>query len=215
MSKTLLQIRTKTRLLIDEIEDVSPVTWQNSELLEYINDGQQFLLSEMMRSNPDYNLTRATRVTAANQNAYLLPADLYGNKFRGIWAYSSSKSGRTEVQYKSNDTIMRYQHINGYPAYYTIVEGAFILSPVPDGVYTLEMWYAARPTELSADIDTCRFKDEEVDAISTFAAIAALERIDRDSTKLQKGLDLLMSEIKANTLPDDNMTIDYDPLDMT
>jgi hypothetical protein len=110
---------------------------------------------------------------------------------------------------------MRYQHINGYPAYYTIVEGAFILSPVPDGVYTLEMWYAARPTELSADIDTCRFKDEEVDAISTFAAIAALERIDRDSTKLQKGLDLLMSEIKANTLPDDNMTIDYDPLDMT
>ena len=215
MSKTLVQLRTKVRLLIDETEDTAPVTWSNAELLGYINDGQRFLLSEMMRTNPDYNLTRSTRSTTANQNAYLTPADMFGNKFRGMWAYTAAKSNRTEVQYKGNDTIQAYQHIVGYPAYYTIVEGAFILSPVPDSVYTIEMWYAARPTDLSADTDTCRFKDEEVNAICYYAAIKALDRIDRDSSKITKMLSMDIEEIKANTLIDDNIAIDYQPLDMT
>jgi hypothetical protein len=87
--------------------------------------------------------------------------------------------------------------------------------PVPDSAYTIEMWYAARPTELSADTDISRFKDEEVDAISAWAAIKALGRIDRDSSKISKTLDYLLSEIKANALTDDNLSIDYYPLDMT
>jgi len=94
MSKTLAQIRAKTRYLIDEIEDSSPVTWTNAELLEYINGGQRFLLSELMRTNPDYCLARATRSTTASQAAYLTPVDMFGSKFRGMWAYVTSAALR-------------------------------------------------------------------------------------------------------------------------
>jgi hypothetical protein len=215
MAKTLAQIRAKVRYYIDELEDTSPVTWANAELNAYINDAQQFLLSEMMKVNPDYSLYRSTAPTVASQGAYPPPSDLYGNKLRGLWAYVSSASGRWEVQYKSNDTIMAYQHITGRPAYYTIIDGGIVLAPVPDSVYTLEMWYTARPIELALDGSNSWFRDEEVEALAAWAAVKALNRIDRDATKVVKQLDVLMAQVKANISQDDNLAIDYNPLDMT
>jgi hypothetical protein len=144
-----------------------------------------------------------------------MPADLFGNKLRGVWRYISSTAPRVELQYKSNDTIMSYQHLQGVPVYYTFIDPSLVLAPVPDGVYTLEMWYTARPTTLSSDGDNCWFKDEEVAAVEAWAAIKALNRIDRDATKAVKLLDAVMSQIKANITPDDNLTIEYAPLDMS
>jgi hypothetical protein len=213
--KTLEQIRAKTRYYIDETDDTTPTTWQNAELNEYINDAQIFVLSEMVKVNPDYGLTRATASTVAATSTYVMPADLFGNKFRGAWRYSSTTGNRVELQYKSNDTIMAGQHLQGPPIYYTFIDPSLVLAPIPDGVYTLEMWYTARPTTLSSDSDNCWFKDEEVEALAAWAAIKALNRIDRDPTKVAKTLDVLMSQIKANITPDDNLVIEYAPLDMT
>lgn len=215
MAKTLAQIRAKVRYYIDELEDSSPVTWQNAELNAYINDAQDFLLSEMMKVNPDYSLYRGTTSTVASQAAYTPPSDIYGNKLRGLWGYVSAASDRWEIQYKSNDTIMGLQHITGRPRYYTIIDGGIVLAPKPDSVYTLEMWYTARPIELALDSSNSWFKDEEVEAIAAWAAIKALNRIDRDATKVVKQLDILMSQIKANISQDDNLAVDYEPLDMT
>jgi hypothetical protein len=213
--KTLAQIRAKVRYLIDETNDTTPVTWQNAELTEYINDGQIFVLSEMVKVNPDYSLARATASMVASQSAYVMPADLFANKFRGIWRYSPTAGPRVELKYASNDTIMALQHILGAPAYYTFIDPSLVLGPVPDAVYTMEMWYTARPTTLSGDGDNCWFKDEEVAAVEAWAAIKALNRIDRDATKVIKILDSVLSQIKANITPDDNLTMEYAPLDMS
>ena len=212
MAKTLAQIRAKVRLDIDEQEDTNPTTWTNAELNGYINDAQYFLLSEMMRTNPDYTLRRATASTVSGTAAYPPPSSLYGNKLRGLWGYVSSSSGRWEIQYKSNDTIMALQHIQGRPAYYTMIDQGIVLAPVPDSVYTLEMWYAFRPTTMSVDGSNCWFKDEEVEALSLWAAVKALNRIDRDATKISKMLDVVLSQIKANVSQDDNLAVEYAPL---
>lgn len=215
MSKTLAQIRAITRRFIDETDDTTPVTWTNAELNAYINDGQKFLFSEIVKTNPDYAVARSTASTVANQNGYTLPADMFGGKFRGMWAYSASTANRTEVQYKSNDTVMGLQHITGYPQYYAIIDGGIVLAPVPDGIYTLEIWYSASPTVLSTDADNCWFKDEEVEAVAAWAAIKALTRIGRDESKVSKILDIVLGQIKGNVTQDDNLSIDADPLDMS
>ncbi len=215
MSKTLAQIRAITRRFIDETEDTSPTTWTNAELNAYINDGQMFLLSEMMRTNPDYSLSRATSATVAAQAAYAPPADLYGSKLRGMWVYNTSAGHRYEVQYKSNDTIMALQSQSGFPAYYSLINDGIVLAPVPDGAYTLEMWYTAKPADLASDSETTWFKDEEVESVAAWAAVKALNRINRDSSGVAKILDAVLAQVKANISQDDNLAIDCEPMDMS
>jgi hypothetical protein len=77
------------------------------------------------------------------------------------------------------------------------------------------MWYTARPIELALDGSNSWFRDEEVEALAAWAAVKALNRIDRDATKVVKQLDVLMAQVKANISQDDNLSIDYNPLDMT
>jgi len=211
MSTTLLYIRDT--LVRRYIADTGKVTWSDTELNAYINDGGRYLLSEMLKVNSDYMLVRATASTVAAQADYGVPSNLYSNKFRGLWVYSSSSDLRLEIRYRSAHEVMAMQHLSGLPRYYTTLRNIYILSPVPDSTYTLELWYTGLPWTLSDDKDSLTFNDEEVDAIALWSAIRAKNARELDLGRLPELLGKAIDQVKSNIVQDDRLRVKYTPLD--
>lgn len=212
MATTLSEIRTLVRRYII---DTGSLTWQNTELDSYINDGGRYLLSEMLKVNADYMLVRATATTVVAQEEYVVPSNMYSNKFRGLWVYSSSASSRYEIRHRSVDYIMAQQNLTGMPRSYTTLRNIYLLAPVPDSTYTLELWYTALPATLSADGDECTFNDEEVDVVALWASIRAKTARGLDLGKLPDLLKVAVAKVATDIVPDDNLSVEIIPMDMT
>lgn len=213
MGKTLLALRTEVRRFINE---ETANQWTDAELNAYINDGQEFLMGEIVRVNPDYMLTRATTSTVASQADYATPVDMYGNKFRNLCVYESG-GHRSDVAVASVDKVQGLLTLSGRPRFYTLVKDSFIVAPVPDSAaYILELWYTVAPTDLSGDSDQTIFNDEETSIITLSAAIRALDRYGMPGTeRLNKALEGDISQLVRNIQSDDVIGVEASPLDMT
>jgi len=211
MSTNLLYARDT--LVRRYLSDTGKITWGDTELNAYINDGCRYLLSVMLKVNGDYMLTRATASTVAAQADYGIPSNMYSNKFKGLWVYSSSSDVRQEIKYRSSHEIMSMQHLSGLPRFYAILRNIYILAPIPDAVYTLELWYTGLPSTLSDDTDEITFNDEEIDAIALWAAIRAKNARELALGELPGLLNMAVNLVKSNIVQDDKLTVNYTPLD--
>ena len=211
MAQNLLYIRDT--LVRRYLSDTGKVTWQDTELDAYINDGGRYLLSEMLKVNSDYMLIRATASTVASQADYGVPSNMYSNKFRGLWVYSSSSGIRQEVKHRSSHFIMAMQHLSSIPQYYTTLRNIYVLGPVPDAVYTLELWYTGLPAPLTDDADECTFNDEEIDVIALWSAIRAKTARELDLGRLPELLVKAVDLVKSNIIQDDKLSVKFTPLD--
>lgn len=211
MSVTLLQLRTLTRLFIDETEDTAPITWTNAELLEYINDEQRWLWAYLSKQDDSFGLREATRTTTQAQTNYLYPSDISGNAIRAIYAYVTATDPQEKLQKGSIEEVVALgitQAAPGYGSKYACLDGYFQLGPPPGATaYTLRIYYNRVPTLLSANTDTMESADIYKEVISMGAAVRALKRIDRDTQKLEaKRMELLQEASRANS-PEDLMQV--------
>lgn len=211
MSITLLQLRTLTRLLIDETEDTAPITWTNAELLEYINDEQRWLWAYLSKLDDSFGLREATRTTTQAQTNYLYPSDISGNAIRAIYAYVTASDPQEKIPKGSIEEVVALGITEASPgaaSKYACLDGYFQLGPPPGSTaYTLRIYYNRVPTLLSANTDTMESADIYKEVISTGAAVRALKRIDRDTAKLEaKRSELLQEAARANS-PEDLMQV--------
>lgn len=204
MGKTLATIRTNVRRLINE---ETANQWSDEELLSCINEGQNFLMSEIMKINKNYMVTRATTPTVVGQIDYAMPTDMFGNWFLGLWYQSGINGVREEIRYTTSDEVMSLQSETGAPEVYCTVKDSFIIGPSPDGVYTLTLWYPVVPTPLSLDTDQTVFNDEDVPIVEYWSAIKALDRYGMPGTdRLSDKLKVLVAQINRNLIPRDTLT---------
>jgi len=209
MATTLLLLRTRTRLYIDETEDVSPITWTNAELMQYINDEQRWLWAYLSKQDDSFGLREATRVTIQSQTNYLYPSDISGNAIRAIYAYISSTDPQKKVEKGSIEEVVAEGITESSPPRkFCCLDSYFQVGPPPDSTaYTLRMYYNRTPTIMDSDIDNMESSDVYSEIISMGAAVRALKRIDRDTTKLEtKRVELLQEATRANS-PEDLMQV--------
>jgi hypothetical protein len=96
-----------------------------------------------------------------------------------------------------------------------MIKDAFLITPVPDGVYTMELWYTALPADLTDDADVISFNDEEADILALWSSIRAKSARLADLGSLPELMERAVVQLKSNVLPDDNLAVVYKTLDMS
>jgi hypothetical protein len=119
-----------------------------SDLTSIIPDFIKFAelrLSRDLRTRPMLN--SATAPTVAGDAKIAIPTDF--NQIRDLFIQGNP---RMPLTYMSPSSFTRNARADdsGKPVFYTMLAQEFVLAPVPDTVYTLEILYYTKPAELSS-----------------------------------------------------------------
>ncbi len=223
MSWTLLQIKTKTNLDLDLQED-SIVT--SAELTGYVNDAHRDARAIISDLEQDYFLKSAFLSLVSGTAEYVLPADCYLSKIRGI----IFQNGSTEFEVKRIKTYKKFARIveygdgaDGSSYRYLILEysaaaGGVKIQLVPAAQLTsalvMKVWYLRDIVTLSADADVSDL-DEFINYIFAHVKRSCLTKINGGITppSAQAAVDVqekLLVETMENMSPDTDDEIEGD-----
>jgi hypothetical protein len=167
MAKTLANVRTHVRSLLDE---ASAADWTDLELNKLINNRYHRVISAVVNVYEDFYITTALWNSVANQEEYGssdgVPTDIY--KIRRLelnYDVSSSSNAPVICTNVPMDAIMRdlaYTNagvgtrITSGTAYYTYGFGSsikigFITKPDKTGTNAVKIWYIPEAADLSSD----------------------------------------------------------------
>ena len=202
MSTSLTTLLTKTRDLLDE---TTADRFTDAELTRYVNQGLRQVQSQIQTANEDYFLRVETATAAKGSYELAFPADIWGNKLRGLWYYDNtvSASGTPyRVEPSSLEDVYANLNLTGTPTSYTYHAGFLRWCPVLTNIGTFRFIYAMKETELSAGTDTLgQVADEHTDCISLYAAILARTRIGADTKQLYDFYNQRMNQIMNDVQP--------------
>jgi len=208
MATTLAQLRARTRYFIDELEDTTPVTWTNAELLQYLNDEQRWLWVFLSKQDDSFGLRESTASTVQGQTSYVYPTDILGNSIRSLYRYTTSTDPQVKMLRGSIEEVQEEGITQDAPRRYTCLDGYFQIGPPPDStVYTLRIYYNRAPTLMTVDGSNMESDDDYAEQIAMGAAVRALRRIGRDTSELEKKRAELLQEAARSNSADDFLTI--------
>lgn len=205
MATTLSQLRLRTRYYIDELEDTSPVTWQNVELNQYLNDEQRSLWVYLSKQDDSFGLRESTTATVDGQSNYNYPSDILGNSIRALYAYATGDSPQVKVKRASIEEVVELGiSTNNPPDKYACLDGYIQIGPPSSGTgYTLRMYYNRAPTQMTSDSPNMETDDDYAEQIAMGAAVRALRRIGRDTAAMEaKRQELLQEAARSNSADD-------------
>ena len=119
-----------------------------SDLTSVIPDFIKFAelrLSRDLRTRPMLN--SATAPTVAGDSKIAIPTDF--NQIRDLYLHGNPRSPLTYMSPSSFNRNARADD-SGKPVFYTMIAQEFVLAPIPDTVYTIEILYYTKPAELSS-----------------------------------------------------------------
>jgi hypothetical protein len=218
MSKILSELRTHTRVYLDE---TSEADWLDSQLDRAINYAYMELFASVIETYEDYYTTETTTPLVAGQRKYSLPDRFY-------------KIRRLEVKYSAEDTYRKAHPYNmdvqrrglgdttsgttNYPQYF--LTGNFLnLNPIPSesvdaGGYML---FIKQPPELALEDDAINipFEDRYAGLIPLGAAGELLRKGQQEETVASKylddfrvGLEKMKQELEDRTADESKSIID-------
>lgn len=163
VSQLINQIRKQT-----ENEEVSAFTGiQDSEFIQYINDGQYMIQAAIAHQHPNVFVKEIEINAIQDQEKYDLPGDCYlGNK---VYNVEYSPTGEEDDYYiLEQDTIKRRNPgVSGSPVKYIRLSGQILLTPQPQTGGKIRINYIKRLREL--DIRSAKvLSDVAVNASSQF-----------------------------------------------
>ena len=219
MAKTLAQIRTITRMFLDEANEAD---WTNTELDYFINQRYHRVYSAVLTVFEDYKITTSFDSFVANQQEYTLPSGLF-------------KIRRIEVNYDVSNANSVFQKANPLtslenvrtrlaetnlgtsilrdPVYFVSGSTVYFLPiPTTSGTNAIKYWYIPVLSDLASDASTIDipYPDRYYNIIAVGAAADALRMGQQESAEADK-LDqkfvadvLLMQEELEDRVADDS-----------
>lgn len=185
MSITLAELRTQARQRSD-MESSDFVS--DSELTAYINASIAELQDILIQAyGSDYYVSTYLFNTASGVESYALPSDFY--KVVGVDGKVNSNTYHNIKRFNFNERN-RYNEpvfwsVIGAPSVrYRIVGSNIRLSPPPDGVTEIRLWYNPLAAKLVADGDTLNDLNQFSEYIIVDAAIKMLQKEESDVTVL-------------------------------
>lgn len=209
MSTSLSTLRTKVRRYIDE---ASADRWTDAELNAYINEAITFIQGEIDAANPDWFLRIETFTASAGSNQAALPADIWGNRLRSLYAYPNSTAATgmgTRVPPGQLEWILEniYYSANT-PDNYSMLAGYIRWAPMIAYDSTFRYVYSLKETALSADDSNMgRIADEHADLVAMQAAIIAYEKVGADTRWISNRLERGLQQMRSDVTPSDPITI--------
>lgn len=107
-------------------------------------------------------LSSATAPTVSGDPKVAIPTDF--NQIRDLFLQGNP---RTPLTYMSPSSFTRNARADdsGKPVFYTMIAQEFVLAPIPDKVYTMEILYYTKPAELSSTVSSNAFLANYPDAL--------------------------------------------------
>lgn len=161
---TLDQMTANVR---EELQEPTAGLWSDAELKRWLNRGAKALAREAQLQ------ATTTITTAADDESYALPADFgYAERVEIETEVGSGEFRRLvalTIQDRTTDT--------GEPIGWTVWNGEMWFFPVPDGVYSIKVFYHRQQVTLG-DADTPIISDEYHPVIELFAVAMAKRKTD-------------------------------------
>jgi len=190
------------------VEDTSPVTWTNAELLQYLNDEQRWLWVYLSKQDDAFGLRESTATTVQGQTNYVYPSDILGNSIRSLYRYTTSTDPQVKMLRGSIEEVVEEGITQDAPRRYACLDGYFQVGPPPGStVYTMRIYYNRAPTLMTVDGSNMESDDDYAEQIAMGAAVRALRRIGRSTDELEKKRAELLAEAARSNSADDFLTV--------
>lgn len=177
------EIRTDVRTLLNE---PTAAFWTDANLNTYINKANQRVNSIIASTREDYFTQAATFSTIANTKSYTFPTDC--RFIRRMEVYSTSDASDIE---KIDE--MKFPRVEmqsdwpfpepGRPKRYTVYGTQFNLEPIPDGIYTMRIYYDSRKDDLALDSESPSSPSDFHDLIVYWTTVLALAQNKEDASE--------------------------------
>lgn len=185
MIVTLAQFRDRARQRSDmETSDFV----EDSELTGYVNASLAELYDLLVSAyGEDYFLADAFTITTASATSdYALPPDFY--KMRGLDCKINNSDWFSLRPFNFNERNgnqdTQWGMIGGPNIRYRIMGSNLKLSPLPDGAYTLQLWYVPTAPVLASDSDSFDDVNGFGEYVIVDAAIKMLQKEESDVSVL-------------------------------
>lgn len=184
MSITLAQLKSQSR---DRADMTNSQFVSDSELVNYINGSIAELHDLLIAAyDNDYFITEYTFNTVSGTDSYALPADFY--KLRGIDSKIGTDQWFTLQPFNFNERNSKNDLV-AYLAYgnnfrYRIMGSEVVFSPVPQGIYSIKLWYIPVATKLTSDSDTLNDLNQFSEYVIVDAAIKMANKEEADVSVL-------------------------------
>jgi hypothetical protein len=184
MSVTLLELKNRARQRSD-MESSEFVS--DTELVGYINSSLAELYDLLVAAyGEDYFIDEFDITTASNTAAYDLPDDFY--KLKGVDAKINTSDWFTVRPFNFNERNRNQDVAWGLTAgpniRYRLLDAQIKFSPVPEGIYSVKLWYVPLAPILAADDDTFNDLNQYAEYVIIDAAIKMLIKEESDVSVL-------------------------------
>lgn len=182
------------------LDDVNNGYFSTTELDIYINQAQREVQKLLLNSAQDYYTKCARTSTVINQARYALPSDFL--KLLRL-SYVTSGTGANESFQRiypitrNEQDIAKYQ-TTGDPYNYFYFKNTIRLVPIPDRVVTLELEYAYRVADMSADGSEPDVPEDYHELLAIFAARDGFLKDGRDMAPIERKLKYYEELMKEN-----------------
>lgn len=185
-TRTLLQMRDEVR---DRTDTENDPHITDAQITRYLNQAGTVLYGRLLQKRGDqYFQTRTTLTTSAGGETTNLPAAFF--KLLGMrWSHGSQQYTRVcsmELPEFLRRQMFGMQWARDSEVRYMIEQGVVRWFPVPQGVYSVELWYVPCWTDLSADGDTFDGINGWEELLVLEAAIKVQRKRERDTNELER-----------------------------
>lgn len=198
---TLGQMRTRVKLALGGKQNI------DNHIDSNINAAQRQLVLEM---KPQESWVQTTFSTAADTAEYTISSSIGSDVLAILMIrdntndYEIKRGGMSSYNRAKQDTSE--SGTTGKPTRWTKFGGTFVLyALIPDAVYTIEVTYLDRPTDLSSDSDTFALNDEwlrPVEKLATALTWQDLNELDKAALHMQAYKDMLINMDKPESIED-------------
>ena len=181
-AKTLSTLITEVRKEIQEPIQVTPPSatntgqWDDTEISGWLNDANQDLTEAAEIESPATVIT-----TVAGTESYALPSDFL--RIRRVEVQDQAASTLWAPLYQGSIDIRLPNTISGAitgrgrPASYFLYAGLLYLVPIPDAVYSVNVFYYRRAPDLVVGSDTPIIDQRFHQVLREYAVARALQKI--------------------------------------
>jgi hypothetical protein len=184
MATLVSALITSIRYSIKDTGTTDP-SWTDAEILEYINQAQDIILQRLAINKSDVGLSVSSVSLVAGTENYAVPSNFWDHKSLLI---DGQKDSLSQVGYDDIKTFnANFSSKQQVPERYALYNDYFYLRPIPDAVYTLNIFYYAQPTALTT-ASNMPFKELYNQAIKKYAVAQCFLRDEFNEDKEEKAL---------------------------
>lgn len=212
---TRSEIRT---LMLSWLDDAQSGYFDATTCNTWINLAQREVQKRLLQAGNNFYLTPVFTSTVASQSDYVLPSDfVILHRLELVVSGTGVSENRTALLPITTNQQDLISIALGIPTNYYMKKDRVTLSPTPDQVYTLRLYYSPRVADLSSDSDVPDVPEQFMELVPILAAYNGFIKDDRVPANLvekrnqyEKLFDRMAAERNQDVSRQVVVTQDYD-----